>query len=106
MPGELSSNPRNGSTLGRPAEVRGVIFDGDDTLWLTESLYDEARRRAREVVERAGIDGSEWERIQRERDISNVELFGHNAERFPTSCVEAFLLLNGAEVADRGVVER
>ncbi|MEY2474030.1 MAG: hypothetical protein QOK28_3359 [Actinomycetota bacterium] len=34
--------------------IRGVIFDGDDTLWLTEHLYDEARGQARDLVERAG----------------------------------------------------
>ncbi len=34
-----------------------------------------------------------------------MAVFGHSAARFPTSCVEAFLLLNGAELADRSVLE-
>jgi putative hydrolase of the HAD superfamily len=41
-----------------------VVFDGDDTLWLVEHLYDDAR---------------------------NVETMGVSAERFPTSCVEAYI---------------
>ena len=41
-----------------------VIFDGDDTLWITEPLYDEARTSARRVVEGSGFDGSDWERIE------------------------------------------
>ncbi|MEO8907547.1 MAG: hypothetical protein ABI310_05655, partial [Microbacteriaceae bacterium] len=61
----------------RPAEsipcirARGVIFDGDDTLWLTEALYDDARASARAVVEHAGLNGTEWERLQRIRDLYN-----------------------------------
>jgi len=74
---------------------RAIIFDGDDTLWLTEPLYDAARQRAREVVEAAGLDGSDWERLERRLDVANVERLGHTVERFPTSCVEAYEALCG-----------
>ena len=79
--------PRWGPT-GHPVSV--VVFDGDDTLWLTEHLYDAAREAARAVVERAGASGELWERLQRTIDVQNVELLGHSPRRFPTSCVEAF----------------
>jgi putative hydrolase of the HAD superfamily len=69
---------------------RAIVFDGDDTLWHTERLYDEARDEARRVVENAGLDGARWEAIEREVDVRNVERFGHSTERFPTSCVEAY----------------
>ena len=42
-----------------------VVFDGDDALWSTELLYDRARDAARDEVARAGVDGDEWERVQR-----------------------------------------
>ena len=45
----------------------GVVFDGDDTLWSTEKLYDDARSRAREVVAESGADAAKWE--ERERRI-------------------------------------
>jgi putative hydrolase of the HAD superfamily len=72
-----------------------VVFDGDDTLWATEHLYDDARRRAAKVVADFGIDPSRWDDVQRRRDVSNVARFGLSAERFPTSCVEAFIELAG-----------
>jgi putative hydrolase of the HAD superfamily len=67
-----------------------VIFDGDDTLWSTEILYDRARDDARAVVEEAGVDGAEWERLARVIDLANVERFQYSPQRFPTSCVEAY----------------
>ncbi len=70
--------------------ARALVFDGDDTLWHTEWLYDAARRRARGIVERAGLDGDLWEARERLIDVANVARFGHAAERFPTSCAEAY----------------
>ncbi|MBV9225157.1 MAG: HAD hydrolase-like protein [Acidobacteriaceae bacterium] len=70
--------------------VVGFIFDGDDTLWKTEQLYDMARTRARQIVKGAGLDGARWEEIERSTDIKNVRTFGFSTERFPTSCVQAY----------------
>jgi putative hydrolase of the HAD superfamily len=67
-----------------------VVFDGDDTLWSTEPLYDRARDKARTEVARAGLDGDEWERLERRFDVENVAHFGFSIERFPTSCVQAY----------------
>jgi putative hydrolase of the HAD superfamily len=69
---------------------QAVIFDGDDTLWRTEQLYDAARRRARDIVQSAGLDGARWEALERRRDVENVARLGHTRARFPTSCVEAY----------------
>ncbi len=67
-----------------------VVFDGDDTLWSTEGLYDEARANARSIVAAAGLNPTEWERLERLIDVANVKRFGYSRERFPTSCVEAY----------------
>jgi putative hydrolase of the HAD superfamily len=67
-----------------------VIFDGDDTLWETEALYDHARAEAARIVEAAGLAADEWERIERRLDVANVGRFGFARRRFPTSCVEAY----------------
>ena len=69
---------------------RAVVFDGDDTLWNTEWLYDDARRRARDAVEAAGLDAVAREEIERRIDVENVERLGHGVLRFPTSCAEAY----------------
>lgn len=98
---------------------RAIVFDGDDTLWETERLYDDARKRAREIVEDSGLDGERWEALERRIDVANVERFGLGAERFPTSCTEAYEELSAqncvpanarireaVRAAARGVFER
>jgi len=67
-----------------------VIFDGDDTLWDTERLYDDAREAAKLIVIRSGLDGDAWEALQRRIDVANVEFYGLSKVRFPLSCVEAY----------------
>lgn len=68
----------------------GVVFDGDDTLWSTEPLYDVARQDARALVTAIGASGEEWEELQRRIDVENVATLGYSQERFPTSCVQAY----------------
>ena len=72
-----------------------VIFDADDTLWFTEPLYDDARAECRQIVESVGFDGAAWEAAQRVIDVANVATFGLSIDRFPTSCVQAYLQLAG-----------
>lgn len=66
------------------------VFDGDDTLWYVEPLYDTARSAAAALVAEAGFDAMYWEREQRIIDVANVATYGVSPERFPTSCVEAY----------------
>jgi putative hydrolase of the HAD superfamily len=73
--------------LSSPA---AVVFDGDDTLWSTEHLYDRARDHARELVAMAGLDADKWEKLERKIDVENVRHLGFSPERFPTSCVQAY----------------
>jgi putative hydrolase of the HAD superfamily len=67
-----------------------VVFDGDDTLWITEPLYDDARVLARSAVESAGINGMRWDQLERRLDVANVKRLGYSLSRFPQSCVEAY----------------
>jgi putative hydrolase of the HAD superfamily len=73
-----------------------VVFDGDDTLWWTEPLYDRARSRAAILVAQVGLDPGEWDRLERELDVANVATFGLSRSRFPTSCVQAYERLAAA----------
>lgn len=73
-----------------PRVTIGVVFDGDDTLWSTEQLYDDARSRGRDVVAESGLDAERWEELERRIDVQNVAKLGYSMERFPTSCVQAY----------------
>jgi putative hydrolase of the HAD superfamily len=66
-----------------------AIFDGDDTLWRVEQLYDDALSRAEQVVAEAGLPADEWRRLQREIDLVNVESMGMSRDRFPLSSKQA-----------------
>lgn len=67
-----------------------VVFDGDDTLWFVEHLYDRARAEAAELVGSLGLDPADWEARQRLIDVANVATMGLQATRFPTSCAKAY----------------
>jgi putative hydrolase of the HAD superfamily len=67
-----------------------VVFDGDDTLWATETLYDHARQRIRNMLSAVGIDGARWELVERKIDLERVATRGFAWHRFPRSCLLAF----------------
>jgi len=67
-----------------------LVFDGDDTLWETEPLYDIARVEAGLVAAGAGIDPAEFDEVQRSIDLENVGRLGLSADRFPRSSVQAY----------------
>jgi len=67
-----------------------VVFDGDDTLWFVEPLYDDARARAAVIVAEAGLDAARWKSLQRRIDLLAVRRYGVTAQRFPQSCVKAY----------------
>jgi putative hydrolase of the HAD superfamily len=94
--------------LYAPRETIGVIFDGDDTLWSTEQLYDDARSDARRVVAKSGLSGASWEELERRIDVQNVAKLGYSTERFPTSCVQAYeeLCGNTGHTPDAAIVEQ
>lgn len=101
---------RRGSLHACPARIKivtvsrqAVIFDGDDTLWRTEILYDQARDAARQIVSNSGLNASQWETRQRAIDIANVAVYGFSSERFPASCLQA---LDEIEIASDGSADR
>ncbi len=71
-----------------------VIFDGDDTLWFVEALYDAARDAAAQIVKTLGLDGARWQALQKSIDVANVARLGLSRTRFPSSSVEAYRVLS------------
>jgi putative hydrolase of the HAD superfamily len=83
-----------------------LVFDGDDTLWSTEELYDRARSDAAAIAKSVGVDPGRFEQLQCEIDARNVKSMGLSSHRFPTSSVEALrALADEAKIALDAAVE-
>ena len=63
------------------AKRKGVIFDGDDTLWETMPLYTEAKQRFYDLMAAAGFDRGTAEERFEAIDHANVERFGFSQVR-------------------------
>ncbi len=80
-----------------------VFFDADDTLWMTEPLYDQARQNAADIVAAAGLDPDRWSEHEMRLDVQNFKIFGLSSNRFPTSCRQSYEWLaqdSGVPVVD------
>lgn len=65
----------------------GVIFDGDDTLWRTQPLYEAAKEEFFTLMEGLGLCREEL-RAELERiDVTRVSELGYSRDRFPGSMV-------------------
>ena len=94
VPNTMSALPVPKPSSRRSGDLNGlVVFDGDDTLWMLEPLYDAARQRAGEIVGTHGLAVADWDRLQRKIDITNAGRMGLSARRFPLSCVMAYQIL-------------
>ncbi len=80
-----------------------VLFDGDNTLWNVEALYDDARVRFCEYVlqyiTELGLDPDRHidldliERCQKHRDLQLHKSLGYSSERFSKSFEDTLLFL-------------
>lgn len=69
-----------------PAERdKWVLFDGDNTLWHIEVLYDRARQALVRHIERAGGRPDEVEAFQRLEDKRLFAELGYSSTRFAQS---------------------
>src|SRR5438067_1593429 len=78
-----------------------VIFDGDDTLWQTQALYEEAKARFFEAMGRLGFNPQRVRDTLAQIDVANVATLGFSQHRFPTSMTEVysyFCLLHGQPI--------
>jgi putative hydrolase of the HAD superfamily len=64
---------------------RWVLFDGDNTLWHIEALYDRARQDLVRYVARFGAPADEIEAFQRLEDKRLFAELGYSSARFATS---------------------
>jgi putative hydrolase of the HAD superfamily len=70
--------------------AEAVIFDGDDTLWETQPLYDQARNQFFDLMASLGFNRDLVISLFIEIDKSNVAKLGFSRHRFPMSMVEVY----------------
>ena len=73
-----------------PESTGSIVFDGDDTLWETQELYEQAKRRFFALLDELGHDRNEVAERFAEIDIANVARLGLSKERFPASMRETY----------------
>jgi|GEM_PF-1641233 len=81
--------------VGTSGGRRWVIFDGDNTLWQTEQLYDEARERFCRVLIAQGHDSAAVRGALIRSDARWYPVFGYSANRFFRSLEDTFCEVAG-----------
>lgn len=77
----------------RSQTIATVIFDGDDTLWETQTLYDLAKRKFAALMAKEGFPSAESLALFAEVDMANVRKLGFSRRRFPKSMADTYELL-------------
>jgi putative hydrolase of the HAD superfamily len=75
---------------GRANSVKAILFDGDDTLWSTQPLYEKSKVEFGEVAAKEGIAKSRALRLLAKIDLRNVARYGFRRSRFPLSLVQTY----------------
>lgn len=71
--------------------IKAIVFDGDDTLWVTQPLFDQAKAALAKIIrKKLGVEPVETLTRLDEIDIANIAKMGFSPKRFPTSLVETF----------------
>jgi putative hydrolase of the HAD superfamily len=78
-----------------------LIFDGDDTLWLTMPIYSHAKRDFFQLMRRQGFATKRVEAYFEERDRSNVKTLGFSMRRFGLSMQQTYR--HFSRLADRTI---
>ena len=69
----------------RHLKIPLLIFDGDDTLWDTMSLYSSAKAKLNKFLSLRGCDADKVAAFFEQEDQSNVPLMGFGLDRFEKS---------------------
>jgi len=72
-----------------------IIFDGDDTLWQTQKLYDSVKHKFKELMESCGFKEEEIIKFVDEIDTLRVDVLKFSKMRFPESLLITYAFLCG-----------
>lgn len=78
--------------------IRAIAFDADDTLWHTETLFQETQVRLAEILGHyaAPVDVQHRLHATEER---NVKIFGYGVKGFTLSMVETAIEISGGRIS-------
>jgi putative hydrolase of the HAD superfamily len=79
-----------------------IAFDGDDTLWHNESLYQMGRRRFETLLAKHGVTEIDEARVD-EIEIRNLPYYGYGAMSFVLSLIEAAIELTGGAITSTDI---
>jgi putative hydrolase of the HAD superfamily len=78
-------------------KILTVFFDGDDTLWKTQEIYDEVKKQFLVLLENAGIkDENIIEKLD-DIDVKRVPIRGFTVERFLESMLITYTIYSTAQ---------
>ena len=77
--------------------VQAVGFDGDDTLWQSETAFHVVHRRVRELLA-AHVDAETLDARLLDVEAANLALYGYGAKAFTLSLVETAIDLAGDDL--------
>lgn len=76
--------------------IRAIVFDGDDTLWLTQRIYWNAREQFLDVMVRMGFDREASFNRFEAIDLANIPTRKLSMHRFPHSMAQTYRELTEA----------
>jgi putative hydrolase of the HAD superfamily len=78
--------------------IRAIAFDADDTLWHTESLFQETQARLSEILDNYADHDTVQSRLH-DVEVRNVKLFGYGIKGFMLSMVETAIEISDARIS-------
>ncbi|HYD31947.1 MAG TPA: HAD family hydrolase [Azospirillaceae bacterium] len=79
-----------------------IAFDGDDTLWHNESIFDMTQGRFRQLL-LPYVPAEEVDRLLLETERRNLRLFGYGIKGFILSMIETAVEVTGQRVSARDI---
>jgi len=80
--------------VGGKMKNKVIIFDGDDTLWKTQELYNSAKQHFNELMKSQGFDENIIELLDK-IDMQRVEILKFSQSRFLESMLITYAMLCG-----------
>ena len=81
----------------KPANIKVIGFDADDTLWVNEPIYRETEAKFCELLSRYG-SADEINRMLYRVETGNLELYGYGNKAFVLSLIETAVMVSQGEV--------
>ncbi len=78
--------------------IRAIAFDADDTLWHTETLFQETQVRLSEILRRYAPPDEVRRRLHATEE-NNVKVFGYGVKGFTLSMIETAIDISGGRIA-------